>query len=49
MWVQRRQPGANRAVPATPAEVLSGLPNWFDRLFEGQMRRYYLTEWPEIK
>ncbi|VDM23473.1 unnamed protein product, partial [Hydatigera taeniaeformis] len=36
-------------VPLTPLlehEVLAGLPTWFDRLFEGSLRRHHVTEWP---
>uniref|UniRef100_A0A914W4S8 DnaJ homolog subfamily C member 16 n=1 Tax=Plectus sambesii TaxID=2011161 RepID=A0A914W4S8_9BILA len=28
-------------------EVLSGMPNWLDRLFEGSVTRYYVPEWPD--
>ncbi|KHN80349.1 DnaJ -like protein subfamily C member 16 [Toxocara canis] len=28
-------------------DVLNGLPNWLDRLFEGSIRRYYIPEWPD--
>jgi len=38
-----------REMSSSPQDVLSGLPNWLDRLFEGQIRRYYLPEWPDIK
>ena len=30
-------------------ELLEGLPNFLDRLFEGSVRRYYVPEWPEMK
>lgn len=35
--------------PTTPLlehEVLAGLPTWFDRLFEGSLRRHHVLEWP---
>uniref|UniRef100_A0A915KJ04 Uncharacterized protein n=1 Tax=Romanomermis culicivorax TaxID=13658 RepID=A0A915KJ04_ROMCU len=28
-------------------ELLDGLPNWLDRLFEGSSRRYYVQQWPK--
>ncbi|GAA52774.1 DnaJ homolog subfamily C member 16 [Clonorchis sinensis] len=28
------------------SELLDGLPNWLDRLFEGSLPRYQLIEWP---
>ncbi len=28
-------------------QVLHGLPNWLDRLFEGSINRYYVPEWPD--
>ncbi|KAL5105411.1 hypothetical protein TcWFU_003321 [Taenia crassiceps] len=37
------------ATPTTPLlehEVLAGLPTWFDRLFEGSLRRHHVPEWP---
>lgn len=27
--------------------LLDGLPNWLDRLFEGSTQRYYINYWPE--
>lgn len=30
-------------------ELLEGLPNWLERLFEGSIRRYYIPEWPPIR
>ncbi len=32
-------------------ELLEGLPNWLERLFEGDsaIRRYYIAEWPAIR
>lgn len=35
--------------PLTPLlerEVLAGLSTWFERLFEGSLRRYHVSEWP---
>ncbi|VDK40547.1 unnamed protein product [Taenia asiatica] len=34
------------AIPLLEHEVLAGLPTWFDRLFEGSLRRYHVPEWP---
>uniref|UniRef100_A0A0N5AG39 DnaJ homolog subfamily C member 16 n=1 Tax=Syphacia muris TaxID=451379 RepID=A0A0N5AG39_9BILA len=28
-------------------DVLNGLPNWLDRLFEGSINRFYIPEWPD--
>ncbi|KRX50519.1 DnaJ -like protein subfamily C member 16 [Trichinella murrelli] len=30
-------------------ELLQGLPNWLDRLFEGSVKRFYISEWPPMK
>ncbi|KAF8571039.1 hypothetical protein P879_03199 [Paragonimus westermani] len=27
-------------------ELLDGLPNWLDRLFEGSLTRHYVSDWP---
>ncbi|KAH9280918.1 Chaperone protein DnaJ [Echinococcus granulosus] len=32
--------------PLLEHEVLADLPMWFDRLFEGSLRRYHVLEWP---
>lgn len=29
-------------------DLLEGLPNWLDRLFEGTTHRYYINYWPEF-
>lgn len=29
-------------------DLLDGLPNWLDRLFEGTTRRYYINYWPDF-
>ena len=28
--------------------LLDGLSNWFDRLFEGTTHRYYINYWPDF-
>lgn len=28
--------------------LLDGLPNWLDRLFEGTTHRYYINYWPDF-
>lgn len=28
--------------------LLDGLPNWLDRLFEGTSHRYHVNYWPEF-
>jgi DnaJ family protein C protein 16 len=28
--------------------LLDGLPNWLDRLFEGTTHRYYISYWPDF-
>ena len=36
--------------PMTPLlerEILAGLSTWFERLFEGSLRRYHVSEWPQ--
>ncbi|KAL5964668.1 hypothetical protein TSMEX_007595 [Taenia solium] len=41
--------GEDMVTPTTPLlehEVLAGLPTWFDRLFEGSLRRHHVPEWP---
>lgn len=30
-------------------ELLAGLPNWLERLFEGLIRKYPIPEWPPIR
>lgn len=30
------------------SNLLDGLPNWLDRLFEGTTQRYYINYWPEF-
>lgn len=30
------------------SNLLDGLPNWLDRLFEGTTRRYHINYWPEF-
>lgn len=32
--------------PVLESELLDGLPNWLDRLFEGSLPRYHVKEWP---
>lgn len=29
-------------------DLLDGLPNWLDRLFEGTTQRYHINYWPEF-
>lgn len=28
--------------------LLDGLPNWLDRLFEGSTQRYHINYWPDF-
>ncbi|KAL3318960.1 hypothetical protein Ciccas_002375 [Cichlidogyrus casuarinus] len=37
---------APRKGPLRENELLSHLPNWLDRLYEGQLRRIHLRHWP---
>ncbi|VDP10218.1 unnamed protein product [Soboliphyme baturini] len=30
-------------------ELLDGLSNWLDRLFEGSVKRFYIAQWPSIR
>uniref|UniRef100_A0A5S6Q7L9 J domain-containing protein n=1 Tax=Trichuris muris TaxID=70415 RepID=A0A5S6Q7L9_TRIMR len=30
-------------------ELLEGLPNWLDRLFDGNVKRFHISEWPPVK
>nr|CUU99033.1 unnamed protein product [Hymenolepis microstoma]CUU99034.1 unnamed protein product [Hymenolepis microstoma] len=34
-------------LPLLEHEVLAGLPTWFERLFEGSLRRHQVSEWPK--
>lgn len=29
-------------------DLLDGLENWLDRLFEGSTHRYYINYWPDM-
>lgn len=29
-------------------DLLDGLPNWLDRLFEGTTHRYHINYWPDF-
>ncbi|OON18974.1 DnaJ domain protein [Opisthorchis viverrini] len=47
---ERQLQSSSRSRPPPPvlleSELLDGLPNWLDRLFEGSLPRYQLIEWP---
>lgn len=34
-------------LPLLEHEVLAGLSTWFERLFEGSLRRHHVSEWPK--
>ena len=35
------------SAPLLECEILAGLSTWFERLFEGSLRRYHVSDWPQ--